>query len=210
ISLGELRYSKATSNPVLVVAAVAADSPVQRVEDLPQGVRVTSEYPKLTERYFLSKGIAADVRLSYGATEAKIPDIADCVVEITETGRALRAAGLRVIDTVLVSYTEMVANKAAHEDPAKRHAMHQLMTLLLGTLDARGKVLVKLNVDADHFQAVLDVLPSAKSPTVSELASGGFAVESVVEKRTINTLIPSLKDAGASDILELPISKIVA
>ena len=109
ISLGELRYSKATSNPVLVVAAVAADSPVQRVEDLPQGVRVTSEYPKLTERYFASKGIAADVRLSYGATEAKIPDIADCVVEITETGRALRAAGLRIIDTVLVSYTEMVA-----------------------------------------------------------------------------------------------------
>ena len=210
ISLGELRYSKATSNPVLVVAAVAADSAVQRVEDLPQGVRVTSEYPKLTERYFLSKGIAADVRLSYGATEAKIPDIADCVVEITETGRALRAAGLRIIDTVLVSYTEMVANKAAYDDPVKRHAMHQLMTLLLGTLDARGKVLVKLNVDADHYQAVLDVLPSAKSPTISELASGGFAVESVVDKRTINTLIPSLKDAGASDILELPISKIVA
>lgn len=210
ISLGELRYSKATSNPVLVVAAVAADSAVQRVEDLPQGVRVTSEYPKLTERYFTSKGITADVRLSYGATEAKIPDIADCVVEITETGRALRAAGLRIIDTVLVSYTEMVANKTAYDDPIKRHAMHQLMTLLLGTLDARGKVLVKLNVDADHYQAVLDVLPSAKSPTVSELASGGFAVESVVDKRTINTLIPSLKDAGASDILELPISKIVA
>ncbi len=210
VSLGELGYSKATSNPVLVVAAVAADSTVQRVEDLPQGVRVTSEYPKLTERYFLSKGIAADVRLSYGATEAKIPDIADCVVEITETGRALRAAGLRIIDTVLVSYTEMIANKTAYEDPIKRHAMHQLMTLLLGTLDARGKVLVKLNVDADHYQAVLDVLPSAKSPTVSELASGGFAVESVVDKRTINTLIPSLKDAGASDILELPISKIVA
>jgi ATP phosphoribosyltransferase len=210
VSLGELRYSKATSNPVQVVAAVAADSPAQCVEDLPQGVRVTSEYPKLTARYFAAKGIAADVRLSYGATEAKIPDIADCVVEITETGRALRAAGLRIIDTVLVSYTEMVANKAAYADPAKRHAMNQLMTLLLGTLDARGKVLVKLNVDAEHFQAVLGVLPSAKSPTVSELASGGFAVESVVEKRTINTLIPELKDAGASDILELPISKIVA
>jgi len=173
-------------------------------------VRVTSEYPKLTERFFASKGIAADVRLSYGATEAKIPEIADCVVEITETGRALRAAGLRIIDTVLLSYTEMVANKVSYEDPAKRHAMHQLMTLLLGTLDARGKVLVKLNVGADHFSQVLAVLPSAKSPTVSELASGGFAIESVVEKRTINTLIPSLKDAGASDILELPISKIVA
>mgnify|MGYP001309675810 CR=1 len=210
ISLGELRYSKATSNPVQVVAAVAADSPAQRVEDLPQGVRVTSEYPKLTERYFASKGIAADVRLSYGATEAKIPDIADCVVEITETGRALRAAGLRIIDTVLVSYTEMVANKASFDDPTKLHAMNQLMTLLLGTLDARDKVLVKLNVDGDHFQAVLAVLPSAKSPTISELAGGGYAIESVVDKRTINTLIPELKDAGASDILELPISKIVA
>jgi ATP phosphoribosyltransferase len=210
VSLGELRYSKATSNPVMVVAAVADDSPAKCVADLPQGVRVTSEYPKLTARYFAAKGIDADVRLSYGATEAKIPDIADCVVEITETGRALRAAGLRIIDTVLVSYTEMVANKAAYADPAKRHAMHQLMTLLLGTLDARGKVLVKLNVDADHFKAVLGVLPSAKSPTISELASGGYAVESVVEKRTINTLIPELKDAGASDILELPISKIVA
>ena len=210
VSLGELRYSKATSNPVHVVAAVAADSPAQRVEDLPQGVRVTSEYPKLTERYFASKGIIADVRLSYGATEAKIPDIADCVVEITETGRALQAAGLKIIDTVLVSYTEMVANKASFDDPVKLHAMNQLMTLLLGTLEARDKVLVKLNVDADHFQAVLAVLPSAKSPTISELASGGYAIESVVERRTINTLIPELKDAGASDILELPISKIVA
>jgi ATP phosphoribosyltransferase len=210
VSLGELRYSKATSNPVQVVAAVAADSPAQRVEDLPQGVRVTSEYPKLTERYFTSKGVAADVRLSYGATEAKIPDIADCVVEITETGRALRAAGLRIIDTVLVSYTEMVANKASFDDPVKLHAMNQLMTLLLGTLDARDKVLVKLNVDTDHFQAVLAVLPSAKSPTISELAGGGYAIESVVDKKTINTLIPELKDAGASDILELPISKIVA
>jgi ATP phosphoribosyltransferase len=210
VSLGELRYSKATSNPVQVVAAVAADSPAQRIEDLPQGVRVTSEYPKLTERYFTSKGITANVRLSYGATEAKIPDIADCVVEITETGRALRAAGLKIIDTVLVSYTEMVANKASFDDPVKLHAMTQLMTLLLGTLDARDKVLVKLNVDTDHFKAVLGVLPAAKSPTISELAGGGYAIESVVDKRTINTLIPELKDAGASDILELPISKIVA
>jgi ATP phosphoribosyltransferase len=210
VSLGELKYSKATSNPVQVVAAVAADSPWQCVEDMPEGVRVTSEYPRLTERYFLSKGIKADVRLSYGATEAKIPDIADCVVEITETGRALRAAGLRIVDTVLLSYTEMVANKVSYDDPAKRHAMNQLMTLLLGTLDARSKVLVKLNVGADHYKAVLAVLPAAQSPTISELANGGFAVESVVEKRTINTLIPALKDAGASDILELPISKIVA
>jgi ATP phosphoribosyltransferase len=209
-SLGELKYSKATTDPVKVVIAVAGDSPAQTVADLPHGVRVSSEYPSLTERYFAQRGIKADVRLSYGASEAKIPDIADCIVDITETGRALRAAGLRVIDTMLVSYTEMIANKDSYADPAKRHAMGQLMTLLLGTLDARGKVLVKLNVGSDDLQKVLAVLPSAKSPTISELAGGGFAVESVVEKRTINTLIPALKDAGASDLLEMPISKIVA
>ena len=209
-SLGELKYSKATSDPVKVVVAVAQDSAAQSVADLPHGVRVSSEYPSLTERYFAERGIEADIRLSYGASEAKIPDIADCIVDITETGRALRAAGLRVIDTMLVSYTEMIANKQAFADPEKRHAMNQLMTLLLGTLDARGKVLVKLNVGTDDLQRVLNVLPSAKSPTISELAGGGFAVESVVEKRTINTLIPALKDAGASDLLEMPISKIVA
>ncbi|MDA2966202.1 MAG: ATP phosphoribosyltransferase [Actinomycetota bacterium] len=209
-SLGELKYSKATTDPVKVVVAVAGDSSAQSVADLPQGVRVSSEYPNLTKRYFAERGITADVRLSYGASEAKIPDIADCIVDITETGRALRAAGLRVIDTMLVSYTEMIANQDSYADPAKRHAMGQLMTLLLGTLDARGKVLVKLNVGSDDLQKVLAVLPSAKSPTISELAGGGFAVESVVEKRTINTLIPALKDAGASDLLEMPISKIVA
>lgn len=209
VSLGELKYSKATSQPVRVVVAVAGDSPAQSVEDLGDGVRVTSEYPKMTERYFAERGVKADVRLSYGASEAKIPDIADCVVDITETGRALRAAGLRIIDTILTSYTELIANKSAWEDPVKRHAMEQILTLLHGTLEARGKVLLKLNVTQDKLDSVLAVLPSAKSPTMSQLASGGFAVESVVEKRTINTLIPELIDAGATDLLEIPISKIV-
>lgn len=209
VSLGELTYSKATSLPIKVVVAVAGDSAVQRVEDLPHGLRVSTEYPELARRFFTAKGIDADIRLSYGASEAKIPDIADCIVDITETGRALRAAGLRIIDQILVSYTEAVANKASYADPAKRHAMTQLMTLLNGALEARGKVLVKLNVGKDDFQAVLAILPSMKSPTVAQLANGGFAVETVAEKRTINTLIPALKDAGASDILELPLSKIV-
>jgi ATP phosphoribosyltransferase len=209
VSLGELRYSKATSNPIQVVVAVAGDSGVERVEDLPQGVRVSSEYPALTKRYFESKGIDADVRLSYGASEAKVPDIADCVVDITETGRALRAAGLRVIDTILTSWTEAVANPTSHADPAKRHAMDQLMTLLNGSLEARGKVLLKLNAAEEAFEAVLAVLPSAKSPTVSRLANGGYAIESVVEKSQVNRVIPALTDAGATDLLELPISKIV-
>jgi ATP phosphoribosyltransferase len=208
-SLGELKYSKATTNPVRVVVAVDDKSPAQRVEDLPHGVRVTSEYPEMTKRFFAQKGIEADVRLSYGASDAKIPDIADCVVDITETGRALRAAGLRIIDTILTSYTELIANKESWADPAKRHAMEQIHTLLNGTLEARGQVLVKLNVSEGNYEKVLAVLPSAKSPTVSRLASGDYAVESVVQKRTINTVIPALKDAGATDLLELPISKII-
>lgn len=211
VSLGELQYSKATALPIKVVVAVAGDSPVTTVADLPQGVRVSTEYPALTGRYFAQHGIAADIRLSYGASEAKIPDIADCIVDITETGRALRAAGLRIIDTILVSYTEVVVNKAAYADPVKRHAMEQLMTLLMGTLDARGRVLLKLNVSREQFDAVVALVPSMKEPTVSELAhDGGFAIETVVAKNQINTLIPALKDAGATGILELPISKIIA
>ena len=209
VSLGELRYSKSTEHPVKVVVAVAGDSPVRQITDLPQGVRVSTEYPELTRRFFAAHGIAATVRLSYGASEAKIPDIADCIIDITETGRALRAAGLRIIDTILTSYTEVVANPQSCADPAKRHAMGQLMTLLNGTLDARGKVLVKLNVSAEQFDDVLAVLPSAKSPTIARLANGGYAIESVVEKAQINRIIPALCDAGATDLLEIPISKII-
>ncbi|HVM66071.1 MAG TPA: ATP phosphoribosyltransferase [Acidimicrobiales bacterium] len=213
VSLGELHYSKATARPINIVLAVADSSPVQSVHDLAAAhgvVRVATEYPGLTERYFAAAGVKADVMLSYGATEAKIPDIADAVVEVTETGRALRAAKLRVIDTILVSYTELIANPASYRDPGLRHAMGQLHTLLSGTLEARGKVLVKLNVAEPALDAVIALLPSMKSPTVSKLFGGeDYAVETVVPKGSINTLIPSLKDAGASDIIELPIAKIV-
>ena len=209
VSLGELKYSKATSLPIRVVVAVAQDSPAQSVADLKDGVRVTTEYPEMTRRYFAERGVKADIRLSYGASEAKVPDIADCVVDITETGRALRAAGLRIIDTMLTSYTELIANRQSWEDPAKRHAMEQILTLLTGTLEARDKVLLKLNVAKSSMDVVLALLPSAKSPTIAQLASGDFAVETVVAKRGINTLIPELIDAGASDLLEIPISKII-
>ena len=208
-SLGELKYSKATSKPVRVVVAVAGDSAVQSVADLPDGVRVTSEYPVMTKKFFAERGVEADVRLSYGASEAKIPDIADCVVDITETGRALRAAGLRVIDTILTSYTEVVVNKQSFADPEKRAAMDDLMTLLNGALEARGKVLLKVNVAADQRDDVLAALPSAKSPTVNQLANGDYAIETVVEKNGINLLIPALRAAGATDLLEIPITKIV-
>lgn len=209
VSLGELRYSKVTSQPVRVVVAVADSSSAQTVADLTDGVRVTTEYPEMTRRYFEQRGVKADIRLSYGASEAKIPDIADVVVDITETGRALRASGLRIIDTMLTSYTELIANKESYADPVKRHAMEQILTLLTGTLEARDKVLLKLNVTEKALDAVIAILPSAKSPTVARLASGDYAVETVVAKRGINTLIPDLIDAGASDLLEIPISKII-
>ncbi|MGZ6953608.1 MAG: ATP phosphoribosyltransferase [Acidimicrobiia bacterium] len=210
VTLTELHYSKATARPIRMVLAVAGDSAAERVEDLPHGVRVQTEYPELTRRYFEGAGVEAEITLSYGATEAKIPEIADAVVEITETGRALRAAGLKVIGQIVTSYTELVANPASYADPDKRKAMEQLMTLLTGALEARGRVLVKLNVDAANLNTVIGLLPALKSPTVSQLyGEDGFAVETVVAKSEINTLIPSLKESGATGIIELPIAKIV-
>ncbi len=189
---------------------MAEESSVQTVEDLPPGVRVQTEYPELTRRHLEKHGVEAEVTLSYGATEAKVPDIADAVVEITETGSALKAAGLRVVDTILVSFTELIANPASCEDPAKRHAMGQVLTLLQGTLEARGKVLVKMNVSEGDLAGVIELLPALRSPTVSKLfGEDGYAVETVVPKAQVNTLIPALKDHGASDIIESPLSKIV-
>jgi ATP phosphoribosyltransferase len=216
-SLGVLQYSKATANPIKVVLAVPKDSPAESVTDLAAAgtgaggaLRVSTEYPELTRRYLEKHGVSAEVSLSYGATEAKVPDIADCVVEITETGRALRAAGLKIVETLFVSHTELIANRAAADDPGKRHAMEQILTLLQGALEARGKVLVKLNVAPDQLDEVIALLPALRSPTVSELfGGGGFAVETVVPKSEINELIPALKDRGASDIIELALAKIV-
>ncbi|MGH9026584.1 MAG: ATP phosphoribosyltransferase [Acidimicrobiia bacterium] len=209
-TLAELRYSKTTERPIRLVLAVAADDAVQGVNDLRSGARVHTEYPELTRRYLEKHGVDAEVTLSYGATEAKVPDIADAVVEITETGRALRAAGLRIVDTVLESYTELIANPAAAADATKRKAMEQIRTLLAGALEARGRVLMKLNIDRERLDDVLAVLPALKSPTISELSGeGGYAVEAVVAKAEINLLIPELKERGASGIIELPLSKIV-
>jgi ATP phosphoribosyltransferase len=209
-TLAQLHYSKATARPIRMVLAVGGDATWHSVAELPPGVRVHTEYPELTRRFLEEHGVDARISLSYGATEAKIPEIADAVVEITETGRALRAAGLRVLDTILVSHTELIANPAAYADADKRKAMEQLRTLLLGALEARGRVLVKLNVDEASLQEVIALLPALKSPTVSKLfGEDGYAVETVVAKSDINVLIPALKDAGATGILEMPISKIV-
>jgi ATP phosphoribosyltransferase len=209
-SLGELQYSKATSNPVRVVLAVPESAPWQSVRDLPEGVRISTEFPSLTARYLAENGVKAMVVPSYGATEAKVPDIVDAIVDLTETGSSLRKNGLRILETILTSYTELVACRAACEDPEKKAAMDDIALLLRGAIKARGHVLLKLNVPAARLGAVSSMLPAMSSPTITALASGDMnAIETVVPKRGVNTLIPALKAAGAQDILEIPISKIV-
>jgi ATP phosphoribosyltransferase len=209
-SLGELKYSKATADPVRVVLAVPEGAPWQSVNDLPEGVRISTELPAMTSRYLEANGVKAMVIPSHGATEAKVPDIVDAIVDLTETGSSLRRNGLRILDTLLTSYTELVANTDAYADADKRAAMEDIAVLLQGAIRARGNVLLKLNVPAQRLQAVTKMLPGMSSPTITTLARDDMnAVEAVVPKRGVNTLIPALKAAGARDILELPISKIV-
>jgi ATP phosphoribosyltransferase len=206
----ELEYSKATSNPVRVILAVPNEHPAKSAAELPDGVRVSTEYPELTRRFFADAGVKAKIVQSYGATEAKVPDIVDAIVDVTETGSSLRAHGLRILDTLLVSRTELVANPDSFVDAEKRAAMEDIALLLQGAIRARGQVLLKLNVFGADLDAVLALLPSMASPTVTRLAHDDMsAVETVVPRRGVNTLIPALKSAGARDILELPISKIV-
>jgi ATP phosphoribosyltransferase len=210
VSLGELQYSKATSRPVRVVLAVPDSATWQSVSDLPEGVRISTEFPSLTRRFLDAHGVKAMVIPSYGATEAKVPDIVDAIVDLTETGSSLRKNGLRILDTLLTSYTELIASAPAFADEQKRAAMEDIALLLRGAIQARGNVLLKLNVPADRLAAVTDMLPALSSPTITTLARGNMnAVETVVPKRGVNTLIPALKAAGAQDILEIPISKIV-
>ena len=210
ISLGELQYSKATGNPVRVVLAVPENTPWETVDDLPEGVRISTEFPSLTKRFLAEHGVKAMVVPSYGATEAKVPDIVDAIVDLTETGSSLRKNGLRILDTLLTSYTELVACPPSHADAEKRSAMEDIALLLRGAIQARGNVLLKLNVPAAKLEAVSRMLPAMSSPTITTLASGDMnAVETVVPKRGVNMLIPALKAAGAQDILEIPISKIV-
>ena len=209
-TLTSLSYAKSgTGHGTRVVLAVPSDHPATCAKEMPPDSRISTEFLNLTTRYFDELGIPVRVAWSYGATEAKVPEIVDAIVDVTETGSTLRAHGMKVIETLLESDVLLIANRAAAADREKRAAMDDITTLLLGALRAEGRVLIKLNVGEDRLQAILEVVPSMKAPTVSPLSEGGYAIETVVDKARINRLIPLLKAAGASDILELPISKIV-
>jgi len=208
--LTTLTYAKTgTGHGTKVVLAVPNEHPANSAQEIPPGTRISTEFVALTTKAFADLGIDVKVSWSFGATEAKVPEIVDAIVDVTETGSTLRAHGMKIIETLLTSDPVLIANREAANDPMKRVAMDDIVTLLRGAIEADGRVLIKLNVTQEHLDAVLAVVPSMKAPTVSPLAEGGFAIETVVDKRGVNRLIPQLKTAGASDILELPISKIV-
>jgi ATP phosphoribosyltransferase len=207
--LTPLSYAKSGSgHGTNVVLAVPADHPANSAKELPPGSRISTEFESLTKRYFEDLGIDVHVVWSFGATEAKVPEIVDAIVDITETGSTLRAHGMKVIET-LMAEPVLVANREAATDPVKRGAMDDITTLLLSALRAEGRVLIKMNVGEADLPQVLEVVPAMKSPTVAPLQEGGYAIETVVEKAQVNRLIPLLKAKGATDILEIPISKIV-
>jgi len=208
--LTALPYARSgTGHGTRIVLAVPNDHPANTAAEIPPGTRISTEFVELTKRYFAELGIDVKVSWSYGATEAKVPQIVDAIVDVTETGSTLRAHGMKILETLLTSEPVLIANHAVAADPVKRAAIDDLITLLRGSLEAEGRVLIKLNVAAERLDAVIAVVPSMKAPTVSQLSDGGFAVEAVADKRGVNRLIPQLKAAGATDILELPISKIV-
>lgn len=209
VDVCELSYSKATSNPVRWVLAVPNDSKIKTVKDL-KGKRISTEAIGIVNRYLKANGVKADVEFSWGATEVKAPELVDAIVDLTETGSSLRANNLRIVDTILTSTTRLIANKKAWRDKAKRAKIEQLRMLLTAALDAQKRVLIKLNAPAKKLEKITAALPALHAPTVNKLNDADwFAVESVVEERQVRDLVPVLKAAGATGIIELPLNKII-
>jgi len=211
VEVADLPYSKQGAGNVKIVIAVPQDDmTIKTAADIKPNSRVSTEYPNLTKSYFEKLGIPIEIFFSYGATEAKVPELVDEVVDLTETGSTLRKNGLKIVDVIAESSTKLIANKKSWADPKKRQSIEEIRTLLLAVIEARGKVLIDMNVHKDKLDALVKALPAMKKPTVNQLyKSDYYAVETVVNKNEINILIPKLKSLGAEDILELNISKIV-
>lgn len=209
VEVCELCYSKATSNPVRWVLAVPDSSPIHSAKDL-EGKRIATEAVGLTKRYLADHGVQAEVEFSWGATEAKAPELVDAIVELTETGSSLRANQLRIVDTILISTTRLIANQQAWTDADKRAKIEQIALLLQGALSAENKVLLKMNARRADVEAISRVLPSLHSPTVNTLSDPDWvAIETVVDDAVVREIIPQLKASGASGIIELALNKVV-
>lgn len=209
VEVAELRYAKEGFRPVRWVVAVPMDSKIMTIKDL-NGKRIATELVRFTKRYLKSKGIKAGVDFSWGATEVKPPRLADAIVELTETGSSLRANNLRIVDTLIESTTRFIANKKAWQDKWKRQKMENIALLLKGALAAEEKVGLKMNVPEKAFKKVVSLLSAMHSPTVSSLSdSGWYAIDVVIDEMVVRDIIPKLKSAGASGIVEYQLNKVI-
>jgi ATP phosphoribosyltransferase len=207
--VAEMLYSKVSLRPVRWVLAVPEDAPVQSVRDL-EGKVIATEVVNLTKMYLARHNVSARVEFSWGATEVKVPQLADAIVEVTETGSSLRANHLRIVDTVLESRTVFIANRAAAVDPWKKEKIANLVLMLNGAIAAYSKVGLMLNARREHLDAVLAALPALKNPTISTLSNPDWvAINTIVDEEVVRQIIPRLKAAKAQDIVEYPLNKIV-
>ncbi len=205
----DLCYSKQSMRPCRWVLAVPEDSPVKSVKDL-EGKHIATEAVKMAQAYLEKNGVQAEVEFSWGATEVKTPDLVDAIVEITETGSSLRANKLRIVDELLVTTPRLIANRSSWEDPWKRRKIENMALLLEGALNAEGRVGLKLNCPREGLDKVLGILPSMKNPTISRLSDDEWvAVETILLETEVRSIIPELKEAGARDIIEYPLNKVI-
>ncbi|MFA4015010.1 MAG: hypothetical protein RUDDFDWM_000076 [Candidatus Fervidibacterota bacterium] len=209
VEVADLIYSKQGLGKVRLVIAVHKDSPYQTVEDL-NGKRIATELPNIVRKFLQARGINAHVEYSWGSTEAKVPELVDAIADLTETGATLLANNLRIIETILESNAKLIASKQAWADEWKRNKLIQIAVMLQGALLAQQKVGIKLNVNSENLNRVLSILPAMRQPTISRLAEEGwYAVEAIVDEHLVRNLIPRLKQAGACDIVEYPLNKVV-
>jgi len=207
--LCDLAYSKATSLPARWVVAVPEDSPMKTVRDL-QGKRIATELVETTKRYLASHNVSAEIEFSWGATEVKVPELVDAIVDLTETGSSLRANKLRIIDTIVESYPQLIVNKDVLADPEKRRKLEGMKLLIIGALNARDKVGLKMNVPKAMLEKLSAMLPALRNPTISPLADSNWtAVEIIIDEAVVRDLIPRLKELGAEGIIEYPLNKVV-
>ena len=209
VEVEELVYSKQRAQPARWVLAVKSDSHIRSVKDL-QGKTISTELVEVAKSYLAENGVQANVEFSYGATEVKVPYLADAIIELTETGSSIRAHDLRIVDTVMVSTTKLIANKDSWQDTWKQNKLKNLAMLLKGALVAESKVGLKMNVSDEDLETLLGILPSMKAPTVSFLqGTGWYAVDTVIDEDVVRDLIPKLKSVGAQDIIEYPLNKVI-
>jgi ATP phosphoribosyltransferase len=207
--LCDLAYSKATSLPARWVVAVPENSAIKSVKDL-QGKRIATELVATVKRYLAEHNVTAEIEFSWGATEMKVPELVDAIVDLTETGSSLRANKLRIVDTIVDSYPQLIANPAVYADAEKRQKLDNLKLLLTGALNARDKVGLKMNVPRTVLEKLALTLPSLRNPTISPLADGEWAaVEIIIDEAVVRDLIPRLKELGAEGIIEYPLNKVV-